>query len=79
MNLNSIKDFKSIIDLFLKVPLIINQMRSYCKNLKDQTVIKKALYDLSPKCNMIFIITEESKDTNTLSIDKLMGSILIYE
>ena len=57
----------------------LNQMRYYGENLKDQYVVEKVIWSLSPKFNMISTDIEEDKDKSTLSIDELVGSILIYE
>lgn len=54
-------------------------MRSYVKNLKDQIIVKKVLQSLCSKFDTIFTIIEEVKDTSTLSIDKLIDSLLVYE
>ncbi|RZR85504.1 hypothetical protein BHM03_00012507 [Ensete ventricosum] len=73
------KDSESIIDFFSKVSFIVNQMRSYGENLKDQIVVEKVLRSLSPKFDMISTAIEEAKDTSILSIDKLMDFLLVYE
>lgn len=57
---------------------MVNQTRSYGKDLKNQIV---AIFFLKfiLKFDMIFIIIKEANNISILFIDKLIGLLLVHE
>lgn len=58
---------------------IANRMRNHGENLQDGTIVEKTLRSLHEKYNYIVCSIEESKDTETMSIDELQSSLIVHE
>ena len=84
---NTRRDFESLqlkeiedIDSFMnRVMSIVNQLKIYGEDVKDQTVIEKVLRSLSTKFDVVVATIEEVKDLEKLTVDELMGSLLSHE
>ncbi|KAK5825812.1 hypothetical protein PVK06_020678 [Gossypium arboreum] len=58
---------------------IINSLKAFGKIYPNKEMVKKMLNSLPMSWEAKVMITEESKDLSSLSIDKLIGSFLTYE
>ncbi|KAH0641015.1 hypothetical protein KY285_037601 [Solanum tuberosum] len=70
---------ESVTDYFSRTLAIANKMRIHGERLEDVTIIEKILRSMTTKFNYIVCSIEESKDTDTLSLDELQGSLLVHE
>ncbi|XP_049382685.1 uncharacterized protein LOC125847019 [Solanum stenotomum] len=74
-----IKMRESVSEYFSRTMAIANKMRIHGEKLEDVTIIEKILRFMSSKFNYVVCSTEESKETNELSINELQSSLLIHE
>ncbi|KAL3515838.1 hypothetical protein ACH5RR_022740 [Cinchona calisaya] len=58
---------------------ISNKMRVHGEKMEEVTIVKKILNSLTPKFDCVVCSIEESKDTNSLSLDELQSSLLVHE
>ncbi|XP_027368845.1 uncharacterized protein LOC113874830 [Abrus precatorius] len=58
---------------------IVNKMKSNGEVINTSMVVSKILRSLTPKFNYVVCSIEESNDLSILNLDKLHGSLLIYE
>jgi len=53
------------------VMTVVNELKIYGEDIKDQTVVEKVLKSLSTKFDVVVVAIEEAKD-----LESLMGSFL---
>ncbi|XP_058111644.1 uncharacterized protein LOC131254962 [Magnolia sinica] len=58
---------------------IANKMRIHGNKMVDVTIIEKILRSMTTKFNYVVCSIEESKDTDSMSIDELQSSLLVHE
>ncbi|XP_073040319.1 uncharacterized protein [Primulina eburnea] len=73
------KNGESVQNYLTRVDTVVNQMRSYGEEIKDQIVVAKVLRSLNSKFDYKVAAIEESKDLITYSFDELMGSLQSHE
>ena len=73
------KDGKSVNEYFARTLTIANKMKVNGENKGDIVVVEKILRSLTPKFDYVMCSIEESKDTDTLTIDELQSSLLVHE
>ena len=62
-----------------RVMFVVNQLKIYGEDVKDQAMIEKLLRSLSTKFDVVVAAIEEAKDLEKLTINELMGSLLSHE
>ncbi|XP_073025197.1 uncharacterized protein [Primulina eburnea] len=73
------KNGESVQHYFTRVDVVVNQMRSYGEEIKDQIVVAKVLRSWNSKFDYKVAVIEESTDLTTYSFDELMGSLQSHE
>lgn len=73
------KDSDSIDSFFTHAMSTVNQVRSYGDTIEDQKIVEKILRSLPAKFDAVVIAIQEAKDLSQLSVDELMGSLLVHE
>jgi hypothetical protein len=73
------KDGKTVSDYFTHTLSITNKLRFLGEILNDVTVIEKILRSMTSKFGYVVCSIKESKDLDTMSIDKLQSSLLVHE
>ncbi|XP_057454951.1 uncharacterized protein LOC130746361 [Lotus japonicus] len=70
---------ESIAEHFTRIRSLTNQMKTYGESMLDQGIVEKVRRALTPKFDHVVVAIEESKDTETLKIDELQGSLEAHE
>nr|DAD19628.1 TPA_asm: hypothetical protein HUJ06_021091 [Nelumbo nucifera] len=73
------KSGECVIEYFGRVMSGSNKMRFHGEQMCDVTIVEKILRSLTDKFNYIVCSIEESKDTDTLTIDELQSSLIVHE
>lgn len=73
------KSGEGITEYFSRVITVANEMRIYGEYMQDVKVVEKILRSFTENLNYIVCFIEESKDTNTLTIDELQSSLIVHE
>ena len=72
------KEGENISYYFLRLLVIVNQMKRNCEKIKDIRVVEKTLRSLTTKFEHVVVAIDESKYLETLSIEKLMGPLQVH-
>ncbi|XP_022641626.1 uncharacterized protein LOC111242482 [Vigna radiata var. radiata] len=72
-------EIETITEYFARVMAVANKMRSNGELMPDSKVVEKILRTLTPCFTYIVVSIEESKDTETMSIDELQSSLVVHE
>ncbi|KAA8517280.1 hypothetical protein F0562_017573 [Nyssa sinensis] len=59
--------------------IIANKIKANGEGKGDVAVVEKILRSMTPKFDYVMCSIEESKDTDTLTIDELQSSLLVHE
>ena len=73
------KSGECITDYFSRVMSVSNKMRFHGEQMHEVTIVEKILRSLTDNFNYIVCSIEESKDTDTLTIDELQSSLIVHE
>ena len=73
------KDDDSLSGYVSKVFELVNQMRSYGEEFFDQRIVQKLLISLPRSYDSIAELIEETKDTDTISVQEVVGSLKSHE
>ena len=73
------KSSESVTDYFTRTMGIVNQMKANGETITDVIVVEKILRSMTLKFEHVVCAIEESKDLEELSIDELMGSMMVHE
>lgn len=70
---------ETISEYFVRVMAITNKMRSNGEDIPHSKVVEKVLKTLSARFTYVVVSIEESKDTDSISIDELQSSLVVHE
>ncbi|KAJ8761593.1 hypothetical protein K2173_004369 [Erythroxylum novogranatense] len=70
---------ETITEYFARVMLVANKMRSNGEEMSDKKIVEKILRTLTDKFTYVVVSIEESKDTDTTSIDEFQSSLVVHE
>jgi len=73
------KEFKVLHMKTGRTLIIANDMRIHGEKMDDVVIIKNILRSMTLKYDYVVCSSEESNDLDTLSIDELQSSLLVYE
>ena len=73
------KDTYLVDSLYTRVVGLINQLKSYGKNIEDIRVVEKFLRSLPLKFESLVMTLEENKDMLQLTIDEVQASLINHE
>ncbi|KAK9077208.1 hypothetical protein SSX86_005544 [Deinandra increscens subsp. villosa] len=73
------KEEESVSDYMNRVMTVANDMRNYGEDMTDVKIVEKVLRSLTELYNFVVCTIEESKDTDTLSVDELQSSLMVHE
>jgi len=84
---NAMRDFESLhmketedISSFMnRIITIVNSLKIYGEDIKDQIVVGNVLRSLYTKFDVVVAAIEEARDLASLTVDELMGSLLSHE
>ena len=62
-----------------QVMSVVNKLKIYGEEIKNQTVIEKVLRSFSTKFDVVVATIEEAKDFKKPTVDELMWSLLSHE
>jgi len=73
------KQGESVNEYFARILTITNKMKANGENKGDVAVVEKILRFMTLKFDYIVCSIEESKNTETLTVDELQSSLLLHE
>ncbi|GJV88202.1 hypothetical protein Tco_1532140 [Tanacetum coccineum] len=73
------KHDETIDDYFKRVMIVSNKMRSNGEEMPDSKIVKKILRTLTERFTYVVVSIEESKDTESMTIDELQSSLSVHE
>jgi hypothetical protein len=73
------KDGEGVTNYFGRVMTITNEMRNFGEEMTEVQVVEKILRSLTENFNYVVCSIEESKDTDTITVDELQSSLLVHE
>ncbi|KAL6325967.1 hypothetical protein AAG906_038459 [Vitis piasezkii] len=75
----SIKDFESIVEMFSRFLMIVNELEALGKTYTEVEKVMKILRSLPKKWETKVTAIQEAKDLTKLSLEELIGSLMTYE
>ena len=73
------QDDESLFGYITKLLELVNQMKSYGEDISDQRIVHKLLISLSMDYDSITEVIEETKDTQTIGVQEVIGSLKSHE
>ena len=73
------KTGESVNEYFARTLTVSNKMKANGDDKGNASIVQKILRSMTPKFDYVVCSVEESKDTDTLTIDKLQSSLLVHE
>lgn len=70
---------ESVNEYFARTLTIVNKMKANGETIRDVAVVEKILRSMTSKFDYVVCSIEESKDTETLTIDELQSSLFVHE
>ena len=75
----SMKDFKSIVEMFSRFMVIINELEALGKTYTKVEKVMKILRSLPKKWETKWMTIQEIKDLTKLPLEELIGSLMTHE
>ncbi|KAI5352933.1 hypothetical protein L3X38_005825 [Prunus dulcis] len=72
-------DDESLSGYVTKLLELVNQMKAYGEELTEQRIVQKLLISLSREYDSIAEVIEETKDTETIGVQEVIGSLKSHE
>ena len=73
------KHNESISEMYAKLTLITNGLKSLGKNYSEYELVRKIFRSLTSVWHTKAIVIEESRNLSSTTIDELIGSLMTYE
>ncbi|CAL2265198.1 unnamed protein product [Prunus armeniaca] len=73
------QDNESLSGYITKLLELVNEMKSYREDISDQRIVQKLLISLSREYDSIAEVIEETKDTETIGVQEVIGSLKSHE
>ena len=73
------KDFESIVEMFFRFLVIVNELEALGKTYTEVEKVVNILRSLPKKWETKVTTIQEAKDLTKLSLEKLIGSLMTYE
>ena len=75
----SIKDFESIVEMFSRFMVIVNELEALGKTYTEVEKVMKILRSLPKKWEAKVMAIQEAKDLTKLPLEELIGSLMTHE
>ena len=75
----SIKDFKSIVKMFSRFMMIVNELEALGNTYTEVEKVMKILRFLQKKWEAKVMVIQKAKDLTKLSLEELIGLLMTYE
>ncbi|KAM1093977.1 hypothetical protein FF1_009032 [Malus domestica] len=66
-------------DYFTRLSDVVNKMKTYGEELPNERIVQKLLISLTKPYDSIVSVIEETKDTETLSVQDVMASLRAFD
>ena len=73
------KDNESISEMYARLSLITNGLKSLGKNYSEYELIRKILRSLTSVWHTKVTVIEKSRNLSSTTVDELIGSLMTYE
>ena len=73
------KNNESISEMYARLTLITNDLKSLSKTYSEYELIRKILRSLTPVWHTKVTVVEESRNLSSTMVDELIGSLMTYE
>ncbi|XP_039120778.1 uncharacterized protein LOC120257365 [Dioscorea cayenensis subsp. rotundata] len=70
---------ENVQDYYTKIVKIVNEMKTFGEEIKDNQIIENILVSLSPKFDSMVSIIEDIKHISSMKIQELIGSLMTHE
>ena len=75
----SMKDFESIVEMFSRFMVIVNELEALEKTYTEVEKVMKILRSLPNKWETKVTVIQEAKDVTNLPLEKLIGPLMTHE
>ena len=75
----SMKDFESIVEMFSRFMVIVNELEALEKTYTEVEKVMKILRSLPNKWETKVTVIQEAKDVTKLPLEKLIGPLMTHE
>ncbi|KAM0955117.1 hypothetical protein ACFX2A_024040 [Malus domestica] len=73
------REYEPLKDYFSRLFDVVTQMKTYGEELPNERIVQKLLISLTKPYDSIVSVIEETKDTDTLSVQDVMASLRAFD